>query len=70
MSATAQSRGARGPGGGLRAAPPGGKPAVASSFLDVRDVRHHYGATKAVAGVSFPLGPGWIFAVIGPHASG
>jgi branched-chain amino acid transport system ATP-binding protein len=40
------------------------------SFLDVRDVRKHYGAIKAVDGVSFAVGPGEIVGVIGPNGSG
>jgi branched-chain amino acid transport system ATP-binding protein len=39
-------------------------------FLEVRDVRKHYGAIKAVDGVSFSLGPGEIVGVIGPNGSG
>ena len=42
----------------------------AQSFLDVRDVRKHYGAIKAVDGVSFSLRPGEIVGVIGPNGSG
>jgi branched-chain amino acid transport system ATP-binding protein len=40
------------------------------SFLEVRDVRKHYGAIKAVDGVSFSLSPGEIVGVIGPNGSG
>ena len=40
------------------------------SFLDVKDVRKTYGAIKAVDGVSFSVGPGEIYGVIGPNASG
>jgi branched-chain amino acid transport system ATP-binding protein len=40
------------------------------SFLEVKDVRKHYGAIKAVDGVSFSLEPGEIVGVIGPNGSG
>ena len=40
------------------------------TFLEVRDVRKHYGAIKAVDGVSFKVGPGEIVGVIGPNGSG
>jgi branched-chain amino acid transport system ATP-binding protein len=40
------------------------------SFLEVKDVRKHYGAIKAVDGVSFSLKPGEIVGVIGPNGSG
>ena len=43
---------------------------AAQSFLEVRDVRKHYGAIKAVDGVSFSLRPGEIVGVIGPNGSG
>src|SRR5262250_1758882 len=39
-------------------------------FLEVKDVRKHYGAIKAVDGVSFSLGAGEIVGVIGPNGSG
>jgi len=39
-------------------------------FLDVKDVCKHYGAIKAVDGVSLSLGPGEIVGVIGPNGSG
>jgi len=39
-------------------------------FLEVRDVRKHYGAIKAVDGVSLSVGPGEIIGVIGPNGSG
>jgi branched-chain amino acid transport system ATP-binding protein len=39
-------------------------------FLAVKDVRKHYGAIKAVDGVSFAVGPGEIVGVIGPNGSG
>jgi branched-chain amino acid transport system ATP-binding protein len=41
-----------------------------SGFLNVKDVRKHYGAIKAVDGVSFSVGPGEIVGVIGPNGSG
>ena len=41
-----------------------------SAFLEVKDVRKHYGAIKAVDGVSFAVGPGEIVGVIGPNGSG
>ena len=40
------------------------------TFLEVRDVRKHYGAIKAVDGVSFQVAPGEIVGVIGPNGSG
>jgi len=41
-----------------------------TAFLEVKDVRKHYGAIKAVDGVSFKVGPGEIVGVIGPNGSG
>jgi branched-chain amino acid transport system ATP-binding protein len=41
-----------------------------SAFLEVKNVRKHYGAIKAVDGVSFAVGPGEIVGVIGPNGSG
>ena len=43
---------------------------TSAPFLEVRDVRKHYGAIKAVDGVSFRVGPGEIVGVIGPNGSG
>jgi branched-chain amino acid transport system ATP-binding protein len=40
------------------------------SFLEVKDVKKHYGAIKAVDGVSLSVGPGEIVGVIGPNGSG
>ena len=40
------------------------------SFLEVKNVRKHYGAIKAVDGVSLSVGPGEIVGVIGPNGSG
>jgi branched-chain amino acid transport system ATP-binding protein len=40
------------------------------SFLEVKDVRKHYGAIKAVDGVTMSVGPGEIVGVIGPNGSG
>ena len=41
-----------------------------ASFLEVRDVRKHYGAIRAVDGVSMSVAPGEIVGVIGPNGSG
>jgi branched-chain amino acid transport system ATP-binding protein len=41
-----------------------------TAFLEVKDVEKHYGAIRAVDGVSFALGPGEIVGVIGPNGSG
>ena len=43
---------------------------AASKFLEVREVRKHYGAIKAVDGVSMSVAPGEIVGVIGPNGSG
>jgi branched-chain amino acid transport system ATP-binding protein len=40
------------------------------AFLEVRDVAKHYGAIRAVDGVSLAVGPGEIVGVIGPNGSG
>jgi len=40
------------------------------SFLEVRDLRKHYGAIKAVDGVSMSVRPGEVVGVIGPNGSG
>lgn len=40
------------------------------TFLEVRDVRKHYGAIRAVDGVTLSVGPGEIVGVIGPNGSG
>ena len=39
-------------------------------FLEVKDCVKHYGAIRAVDGVSFSVGPGEIVGVIGPNGSG
>jgi len=39
-------------------------------FLEVKDCAKHYGAIRAVDGVSFAVGPGEIVGVIGPNGSG
>lgn len=41
-----------------------------SPFLEVKDCVKHYGAIRAVDGVSFSVGPGEIIGVIGPNGSG
>jgi branched-chain amino acid transport system ATP-binding protein len=41
-----------------------------SPFLEVKDCVKHYGAIRAVDGVSFAVGPGEIVGVIGPNGSG
>src|SRR5499425_3319666 len=43
---------------------------VPASFLEIKDMRKHYGAIKAVDGVSLSVGPGEIVGVIGPNGSG
>jgi branched-chain amino acid transport system ATP-binding protein len=43
---------------------------AAERFLEVKDVRKHYGAIKAVDGVSMSVAPGQIVGVIGPNGSG
>jgi branched-chain amino acid transport system ATP-binding protein len=40
------------------------------SFLEVKEVVKHYGAIRAVDGVSLSVGPGEIAGVIGPNGSG
>jgi branched-chain amino acid transport system ATP-binding protein len=40
------------------------------SFLEVKGVAKHYGAIRAVDGVSLSVGPGEIVGVIGPNGSG
>jgi branched-chain amino acid transport system ATP-binding protein len=41
-----------------------------SAFLEVKDCVKHYGAIRAVDGVSFSVAPGEIVGVIGPNGSG
>jgi len=41
-----------------------------TAFLEVKDCRKHYGAIRAVDGVSFAVAPGEIVGVIGPNGSG
>ena len=43
---------------------------AAERFLEVREIRKHYGAIKAVDGVSMRVAPGEIVGVIGPNGSG
>jgi branched-chain amino acid transport system ATP-binding protein len=44
--------------------------AATAPLLQVTDIRKHYGAIRAVDGVSFEVHPGEIFGVIGPNGSG
>jgi branched-chain amino acid transport system ATP-binding protein len=41
-----------------------------TTFLEVKDCVKHYGAIRAVDGVSFSVAPGEIVGVIGPNGSG
>ena len=41
-----------------------------TAFLEVKDCVKHYGAIRAVDGVSFSVAPGEIVGVIGPNGSG
>ena len=43
---------------------------MSETFLSVKDVVKHYGAIRAVDGVSFALAPGEIVGFIGPNGSG
>jgi branched-chain amino acid transport system ATP-binding protein len=43
---------------------------MSKPLLEVRGLAKHYGAIKAVDGVSFEVMPGEIFGVIGPNGSG
>ena len=40
------------------------------SFLEIKGIEKHYGAIRAVDGVSLSVGPGEIVGVIGPNGSG
>ena len=40
------------------------------SAIEVRDLKKHYGATRAVDGVSFSVGRGEIFGMLGPNGAG
>ncbi|HEX6414820.1 MAG TPA: ATP-binding cassette domain-containing protein, partial [Burkholderiales bacterium] len=42
----------------------------APAFLEVENCVKHYGAIRAVDGVSFSVAPGEIVGVIGPNGSG
>ena len=44
--------------------------AANTPVIQVTDIRKHYGAIRAVDGVSFEVRPGEIFGVIGPNGSG
>ena len=39
-------------------------------MLEVRDLRKTYGATSALAGVSFTVGAGEMFGLLGPNGAG
>src|SRR5436190_17881221 len=39
-------------------------------MLEVRDLRKNYGATTALAGVSFRVEPGEMFGLLGPNGAG
>src|ERR1051325_3972822 len=39
-------------------------------MLEVRNLRKNYGATTALAGVSFTVGAGEIFGLLGPNGAG
>jgi len=43
---------------------------TAEVALDIRDIRHAYGSRTALAGVSFQVGRGEIFALLGPNGGG
>jgi ABC-2 type transport system ATP-binding protein len=40
------------------------------SAIEVQDLHKHYGATRAVDGLSFQVAPGEVFALLGPNGAG
>src|SRR6185503_5718356 len=54
-------------GGSARRSP---SPALSAAALSVVDVRHRYGERVALDGVSFAVGPGELFALLGPNGGG